>query len=128
MSKSKACLTCNHVSFLVPNDWTPSYSGEEYDRYDVRTAIRETEHHVQAKCTFNPIWVDVNTGHYCGQWNGSGVAREESVEDFIWGSWLVKENKKLHAERDALRARLKTSRRISASRLARLKSMGTGDD
>jgi hypothetical protein len=121
VTKGRACLTCNHVSFVVPDDWKPGFAGDEYDKYDVRQVIRETGHHVQAKCTFNPIWIDVNTGHYCGQWS-SDVRDEESVQDFIWGSWLARENEELSAKCDALRARLKTSRQISASRLARLKS------
>lgn len=81
--------------------------------------IRKTEKHVSAQCTFNPVWIDVTTAHYCGRWDGP--LHEQTVQDVIWGSRLQRMNNDLHYEVADLKARLKNSRRISASRLARLK-------
>lgn len=122
MPKGKACLTCKHVKFIVPDDWKPGYQGEKYDRFDTVRVIRETKFHVKAKCTFNPAWITVATSHYCGQWDGRGS--EKDVEEFIWGSSLERSYNELRGEVVKLKASLKQARRISKSRLDRLKSNG----
>jgi len=117
MPKGSSCLTCDHVKFIQPPDWRPRYTGETFERHDVVQAIRETKLDVRALCTFNPTWIDVTTAHYCGQWAGND---HTPVEDIIWGSWLARANNELVDEVKALKAKLKNSRRISASRLAKL--------
>ena len=110
----KACLTCDHCVFTAPTDWKPSYSGEEFDKYCARNMIKETELHLNARCSFNPVWIDVNTGHYCGQWHGA--AHHHDVDEFIHGSWASSQLEGFKDEVKALRASLKKARRISASR------------
>jgi hypothetical protein len=122
-SRGRACLTCKHVHFIVPADWKPSYSGEEYNSYAVIKVIRDAKgRHVSARCTFDPVWIDVTTGHYCGRWDG--LLREETVSDVLWGTWAVRQNNELHEKIKELKRLLQKSRSISAGRLARLKSSG----
>jgi len=121
-SRGRACLTCKHVHFIVPTDWKPSYSGDKYDRSDAIGTIRETKVHLSAQCAFNPVWVDVTTGHYCGRWDG--LRREEDVSDLLWGTWVSRNHADLEKKVKDLKERLKKSQSISAGRLARLKSSG----
>lgn len=122
----KACLTCKHVRFKIPADWKPTFEGEEYDRYDARRLIRETERHIAATCTFHPAWLEVTTGHYCGQWENAVRTEHESLREFLWGTWASREAKYLTETNAKLRARLKAVSRISASRLARLRGKANG--
>jgi hypothetical protein len=115
---TKACLTCNHVKFIQSPDWAPRYEGEKFGFRDVLEIIREKKLHEKARCTFNPVWADVNTAHYCGHWEGTNHA---SAEDVIWGSWEVRRNRQLVDEVATLKAQLKNMRRVSASRLVRLR-------
>jgi hypothetical protein len=121
-ARGKACLTCKHVGFIQPSDWKPRYDGDEYQRHDVLHVIRETKQHVSARCTFNPVWIDVSTAHYCGRWDGRRI--EEDAQEVIWGTWAARNNDYLSEQVKKLKARLKNSQSISARRLARLKDHG----
>ena len=57
---TKACLTCNHVKFIQSPDWKPAYDGDKFGCRDVVEIIREKQLHEKARCTFNPMWADVD--------------------------------------------------------------------
>ena len=118
----RACLTCKHVKFKVPDDWKPSYEGDAFNKYDARNVIRKMNMHLDAQCTLNPVWIKVPTQHYCGQWDGKKLERD--VQEFIYGTDVDRRYTALHDENARLKASLKHARRISRSRLDRLKSNG----
>jgi hypothetical protein len=125
-----SCLMCKHFKPIPPADWTPSYRGEEYNRYDVRTLIKTTKHHQKGQCALNPVHVDVLTNHYCGQFVDDTRSRDDNpayrVSTFIWGDYNSRYVNELKEWVAMLKRQLKTTRARSVKRLQRLKQVKTG--
>lgn len=121
MSESKRpCLTCEHCVRIPPPDWKPSYEGGSYDRWNLGARVRDGRPLGTLMCSLNPVWVSVRYDHHCGQWE-SGIGQQaETAREFIHGSWEMREAGHLRAEVKQLKAALKTARKRSTSRLARL--------
>jgi hypothetical protein len=118
----KGCLTCKHCVLTPPPGWKEPCEGYSFDEIDVKRIIEKERRHQAAQCAFNPVWVPVQTNHYCGRWaaNLRLEWREGDVKDFIWGTYAEQRSKEWMEEAKTLRLQLKKSRELSASRLARL--------
>ncbi len=120
-----SCLMCEHFKPIRTADWKPSYSGKEYDRYDVRNLIMQTKLHQKGQCALNPVHVDVMTNHYCGQFIAETrypPSPSERLSDFIWGDRVSRRVDTLEDENTTLKRQLKTARMRSLKRLRKLQS------
>jgi|SRR4249919_1154572 hypothetical protein len=123
-SSKRPCLTCEHCVRIPPPDWKSEYRGDTYSIYDLASAVRAKSPYGTLQCSLHPVWVAVSLQHHCGQWR-SGIGQQgETVSEFIHGGWIEREVSRLRDENRKLRASLKTARKRSMSRLARLKKEG----
>ena len=124
----KGCLTCKHAAFnqlkIIP-DWKPVNEWDKFGRRDVRKLIRETNKHCAALCTLNPLWLDVTTNHYCGQWKKTRNI-EADIAIFLWGDYVTQQRDDYAIKIDRLKTQLAHSRKLAASRLARLNATTSG--
>jgi len=115
------CLTCAYFVFDEPSDWKPAYTGHSYDRGDALRRIRASDgEHATGRCSFFPVWTQHDSGHGCGQYESD---EEPSLSDTIWGTWQERDAKGQREAADKLRKQLAGTRKISASRLARLQKL-----
>jgi hypothetical protein len=122
MPQRQACLMCAHCRCIPPPDWRPRYSGEEFDNYDIAKLIKATGKSQKITCTLNPVWIEFNFDHYCGQFSRHPRVYENTLNELIHGSYVSLQNIQYEKQLTDLRQQLKRSREISASRLARLKA------
>ena len=114
----KGCLMCEHFRGVAPTDWKPSYDGEEYDRYNLRSLIREKQLHQTGRCHLNPTPYAVLTNHECSHFDPIPYA-VESLQTFIWGS----HDSRLGEQVKDLKRQLKEARAKSAKRMQRIKEL-----
>lgn len=118
-----SCLLCDRFKPVAPNDWKPSYVGEEFDIHDLRKVMRDTNgHHRIGFCTLTPVYGRVPTNHSCSQYQPVKDALM-SVNDFIWGSWKERERDETVEKAAALLRQLKAARKISRARLERIRRL-----
>jgi len=117
----RSCLSCAYFVFDTAPGWKPGYEGDFFDRNDAIRLIRKTEHHVTGKCAFFPVWTDHLSNHWCAQFVYDD--EEESLNTRVWGTWQDREYKHQTEELKKVREQLAASRKISASRLERLRRL-----
>lgn len=116
-------MMCIHFKAgKVPPDWKPKYDRDEYNRYDMREAIRKTQVHQRGQCCFNPIAVEVFTNHTCGHFTPLEHF-VPSLQDFIWGDWTRRQLEDLREKVPKLTHQLKAARKISQNRLKRIQEL-----
>jgi hypothetical protein len=122
------CILCRHFQPDEPPGWEPSYDGREYDAHDALVAYRKSECKatLHGTCQLNPVHVDVDAWHACGQFVAGRTlaARRTSkvlVQEFLGLDWESQRLKHLTEENADLKKKLATSRKLSAQRLERLR-------
>lgn len=113
-----SCIGCKHWNPTAPAEWKPRYNGEKFRAYTARQYICETGEFVFGKCTHYPKWEDTRADHFCNLFSESV---ELSFDSEIHGTWKEERYERAEAENKELRRQLKVARRISVSRLARLR-------
>ena len=107
MSSDASCLICQYCVFA------------EGGRFATLSQIRSTGHHVRARCSFFPQWIEVWTSHRCGQFEQSEEFARRATE-VIHGTWDAQELAQAKMDVSRLKRELAAARRVSAGRLARL--------
>ena len=119
-----SCLDCCYAKLHRPQDWKPSYEGQQYDAYNAKVHIKETGKAVSLSCTLSPQWQEFNTNHYCGQWTprDGTVLQKLSDEKEAYSNWRALAEQAEETIR-ALRLELRTARQRSAKRLVKLRTV-----
>jgi len=113
-----ACLTCKW--FKPHGDMGTS----PYDIVDISKKMNTKWEKHPGRCSFNPVWEDIQAGHSCSNysseidsvWLCADAYLKNAVEQSLYASRVADDIKEL-------KLKLANSRKLSAERLEKIKSL-----
>jgi hypothetical protein len=124
MSNEETCLLCRHCSVPRADGWQPRGGYDEWDLGAVIRWIQKSGRHLPARCTFDPVWIDVHTAHYCGRFirsNAWQLQRVPGAREVLEGSTWQQRALAAEGVAERMKQQLRTARSRSAKRLERLR-------